>query len=215
MDRVRGMTGYVDQLPAVLREDPSLVAIVEVFEAILSGTGPPLANAPLGIEAALSRVHRHFQPGPGRPAFDRAPDEFLPWLARWVGVALRDDWDGETRRRFLAHAIPLHRLRGTRAGLLALIDLFLDGRGTATIYEFDAPAHFFQVEVTQDDRDPRQLARTDRCLRAIIEGDKPAHTIYGLRILFPTMRIVDEPQSPQEGIYVGVNTTLGQDTYRR
>lgn len=209
------MTGYADQLPAVLREDPALVDIVGVFEAILSGAGPPMPGAPVGIEAALTRVHRHFQPGPGAPDHDRAPPEFLPWLARWVGVVLRDDWDTATRRRFLANAIPLYRLRGTRAGLLALLELFLDGRGNPVVHEFEDPPHFFQVEVTQDDHDPLRLAHTDRCLRAIIDGEKPAHAVYGLRILFATMRLVDAPASPDEGIYVGINTTLGQETYRR
>lgn len=214
MDPVLPLTSYLDHVPAILREDPILVGIVRAFEAILGGAGAVRGPRP-GVEQQLVTLHRHFTPGPGQPAEGRAPDEFLPWLAKWVALGLRDDWDGETRRRFIANALPLYRMRGTRAGLLAAIELYLGLPGAVTIYEFEAPAHFFQVEVEQRTSDPYQLARTDRIVRAIVDQDKPAHTVYGLKISFPTMKIDDAPELPGEGIYVGVNTILGTRTFTR
>jgi phage tail-like protein len=210
-DRI--VSSYTEYLPAVLQEDPQLGRLLLAFEKILAGfpvavPGDPLPAQP-GIEASLDDLARLFRPGPGAAAGARTPDAFVPWLAGWMGLSLRDDWDGETRRRFLANAVPLYRRRGTRGGLLALLNLYLDQADAVTIDEFVAPPHFFQVEIVQNQRDPLELARMDRCVRAIIEAEKPAHTVYGLRILFPTMQIVDAPGSDSDGIYVGVNTILG------
>lgn len=214
MDPVLPVTSYLDHVPAVLREDPILVGIVRAFEAILGGTGA-VRGPRAGVEQQLVTLHRFFTPGPGRPAQERAPDEFLPWLAGWVALGLRDDWDGETRRRFVANALALYRMRGTREGLVAAIELFLDLPGAVTVREFDDLPHFFQVELDQRTSDPYQLARTDRIVRAIIEQEKPAHTVYGLKIRFPTMQIVDEPARPDEGVYVAVNTLLGVRAFTR
>ena len=214
MDSVLPVTSYLDHVPAVLREDPILVGIVRAFEAILGGTGA-VRGPRVGVEQQLVTLHRFFTPGPGRPDGERAPDEFLPWLAGWVALGLRDDWDPETRRRFVANALSLYRTRGTRQGLAAAIELFLDLPGAVTIREFEDLPHFFQVELDQRTCDPYQLARTDRIVRAIIEQEKPAHTVYGLKIRFPTMQIVDEPARPDQGVHVGVNTLLGVRAFTR
>ena len=213
----RIVSSYTQYLPAVLQEDPLIGRLLLAFEKILAGfpvavPGDPLP-AQVGIEANLDDLARYVRPGPGAAERTRTPDAFVPWLAAWIGLSLRDEWDGETRRRFLANVVPLYRHRGTKAGLLALLNLYVDQPDAVTIHEFDAPAHFFQVEIVQTQRDPTLLARMDRCVRAIIEAEKPAHTVYGLRILFPTMQIVDLPASDSDGIYVGVNTTLGSNSF--
>jgi phage tail-like protein len=216
-DRI--VSGYTQYLPAVLQEDPLLGRLLLGFEKIYAGFPVAVPGDPLpqqvGVEARLDGLARYFKPGPGAAPETRTPDAFVPWLAGWMGLSLRDDWDGETRRRFLANVVPLYRLRGTRGGLLALLNLYVNQRDAVTIYEFDAPPHFFQVEIVQNQRDPALLARMDRCVRAIVEAEKPAHTVYGLRILFPTMQIVDAPKDASEGIYVGVNTTLGSNSFKQ
>lgn len=214
-DRI--VSSYTQYLPAVLQEDPLIGRLLLAFEKILAGfpvavPGDPLPGQP-GLEASLDDLARYFRPGPGAPDSARTPDAFVPWLAGWMGLSLRDDWDGETRRRFLANVVPLYRRRGTRGGLLALLNLYVNQPDAVTIFEFDAPPHFFQVEIVQNQRDPALLARMDRCVRAIIDAEKPAHTVYGLRILFPTMQIVDAPASDLDGVYVGVNTTLGSSSF--
>lgn len=214
-DRI--VSSYTQYLPAVLQEDPLIGRLLLAFEKILAGfpvavPGDPLPGQP-GLEASLDDLARYFRPGPGAPDSTRTPDAFVPWLAGWMGLSLRDDWDGETRRRFLANVVPLYRRRGTRGGLLALLNLYVNQPDAVTIFEFDAPPHFFQVEIVQNQRDPALLARMDRCVRAIIDAEKPAHTVYGLRILFPTMQIVDAPASDLDGVYVGVNTTLGSSSF--
>ena len=44
-------------------------------------------------------------------------DDFLSWLATWLGVAFERKWTIARRRRFLENAHTLFRLRGTVAGI--------------------------------------------------------------------------------------------------
>lgn len=202
MDPVEPVTSYVDHLPEILREDPMLAAIVRAFEAVLVGA----------VERPLAGLHRYFTPGPGLADGERAPDEFLPWLAGWLGLGLRPEWDGPTRRRLIAAAVELYRLRGTRAGVRLALALYLDDPTAVQIYEFTAPPHFFQVVLAARTSDPVALSRTDRCVRALIEQTKPAHTVYGIQINFPSVAI-DDTRTPGAGVFVGVNTTLGSQSF--
>ncbi|MEZ4384614.1 MAG: phage tail protein [Nannocystaceae bacterium] len=208
---------YSDYLPAWMRRDPALSRVLLAFEAILDGRvealeGAPQASAP-ALSLVLDRIHTYFRPGPGDAAERRAPPEFVPWLARWVACSLRDEWDDETRRRVVAQAVPLYRLRGTKEGLRRMLEIYVGLDDTVTIYEFASIPLFFQVEVTLPERDPEVLARTDRAVRSIIDQERPAHTFYGVRYHFPSMQIVDDPSEGGTPILIGENTLLGSQSY--
>ncbi len=206
------MSSYFNSLPAWLRRDPRLGSILLAFERILDGadlpegTGDP--GSP-GLRHIVERLPNFLRPGPGEPDERRAPAEFVPWLARWVAVSLRDEWDDETRRRVVAEAMQLYRLRGTREGLRRMIGVYVGLPESVTIVEFTAVTHFFQVEVRVPSRDPEALSRYDRSIRAIIDQEKPAHTFYGLRFAVPSMQIVHRPTPERPGLRLGVNTLLG------
>lgn len=53
-----------------------------------------------------------------------APEDFLPWLAGWVGIALDENWPLARRRMLVARAGDLYRRRGTARGLSEQIELF-------------------------------------------------------------------------------------------
>ena len=55
------------------------------------------------------------------------PDDFLPWLAGWVGIGLDESWDDARRRAIVARAAELYRMRGTAAGLAAQVELQTGG----------------------------------------------------------------------------------------
>lgn len=212
------MSRYFASLPAWMRRDPLLGRVLLAFERVLDGAtdlpeGTAEPDAP-GLSELVDRLPAVFRPGPGEPDVGRAPAAFVPWLARWVAVGLRDEWDDETRRRVVAEAMQLYRLRGTREGLRRMIGVYVGMGDAVVIHEFADIPHFFQVEVTLPQRDPRALARTDRSVRAIIDQEKPAHTFYGLRFAFPSLQIVDDPSPSRPGIRVGVNTLLGS-TFQR
>ena len=211
------MSRYFASLPQWLRRDPRLGQILLAFERLLDGADLPEGTPDPGVpdlSALVDRLPACFRPGPGEADDVRAPAAFVPWLARWVAVGLRDEWDDETRRRVVAEAMQLYRLRGTREGLRRMIGVYVGHGESVVIHEFTAVPHFFQVEVTLPERDPKVLARTDRSVRAIIDQEKPAHTFYGLRFAFPSLQIVDKPTASRPGVLVGVNTLLGS-TFQR
>ncbi len=205
---------YLDHLPAVFRQGSFIGPFLTAFERILSGpppgtTPPPGVTPPEGIEQVLDRIHTFFDPS-------LTPDDFVPWLAGWVALAVRDDWDVATRRAFIAKIVPLYQKRGTRAGLRELLDIqaaavsVVDHDDDVIPPRFDdaSPDHFFQVLVKVDGTDVLAMARTIRQIMAVVDREKPAHTYYGLDIEFPPMEINDDPDLyPQygPGIRVGLS----------
>lgn len=68
--------------------------------------------------APIDRLPALFDPLATEAAEPGAPGEdFLDWLASWVGIALDRNWTVARRRRLVAEAPALFRIRGTVAGL--------------------------------------------------------------------------------------------------
>jgi phage tail-like protein len=53
-----------------------------------------------------------------------APEDFLPWLASWVGLAVNERWSVEQRRQFLSEAADLYRWRGTVTGISRAVEVY-------------------------------------------------------------------------------------------
>lgn len=214
-------SSYLPYLPAVLRQSPFLGRFLLAFEAVLTGldesSNPLDENDPhrklVGLERLLDDIDRFFDPL-------RTDPEFLPWLSAWVATSLRDDWSEETKRDFIAHIVPLYRERGTRAGIEKVLRLsgdeaqvvdFHDGlHEDLEIAQFGTapkPAHFFGVIVTVNERDPVELSRRTRRVRAIVDREKPAHTYYGLRLLYPALRINNDKSNEAFGPGITISNT--------
>ena len=230
-------SSYLDHLPATFRLDPFIGQFLRAFERILTGKydGADLTEVPAdpdqpdaprmplapGIEALLDRVHRYFDPGPGSTGA-RAPDDFLPWLAGWVATSLRDDWDTETRRRFIQRVPSLYRMRGTPECLATMLRIYLDkdnprDRDDVRVDDSSSEPYYFKVQFTVAGS-PEHLDQTDRIARAIIDQEKPAHTYYGLIIDYPQLQILNEGATDpnhEKGVWVGNNTVLGTVVFRR
>jgi len=133
-------SGYLNYLPAIFRSptvdgQPSVLGqFLRGFEELLSGTGNPddpgLAEKINGIAAdatggnKLAGLSRYVEPGPGRQDTERAPREFLDWLAGWVALSLRADLSEDAQREFIAKAVSLYRLRGTPRGLAEVLSIY-------------------------------------------------------------------------------------------
>ncbi|HEX6904126.1 MAG TPA: phage tail protein [Thermoanaerobaculia bacterium] len=199
---------YLEELPALYSQGPEshlLGRFLLAFEQVFTGLGDPQEP---GLEEMVDGIGRHFDPA-------SAPEDFLDWLAGWVALSLRPDWDVDTRRRILAEIVPAYRWRGTPAGLKRVLKAFtgLEPRiqeqfgalrvGESVVGETTlvggGPPHYFAVEVFLPASAVKDLAREEAKLRAVIEAEKPAHTVYDLRIQIPTMQI-------------GVHSTVGVDT---
>ncbi len=216
-------SSYLDHLPAIFQEDPFLGRFLLAFERIFSGV-PTETNQPFPDQAALEtyldRIHTYFIPEADDTNPNVTPAEFLPWLASWVALSLRDDWNEDFKRRFISRMVRLYRQRGTKAGLEELLHLYTNEN--VTIYEFDHLPHYFQVDMTLADL--RDLVQKEAIAKALLDQEKPAHTFYVLRLLIATMQINNTYYWPDDatkenwsekdvtGLRVGWNTILGTTT---
>ena len=207
-------SSYLEYLPAIFRQNAFLGQFLLAFERILSVAEP---NTPLAIEQVIGQIDRFFRPF-YQDDWRQTPQRFLPWLAGWVGLSLREDWDDTTRRKFLREIVALYKLRGTKTGLQRMLEIYLGESVPVAIYDsqedfgFEPPVHFFQVQITIHERDAALLQRKQQIATAIIEQEKPAHTFYALRVSFPTMRLLSEALLAKEGgepLILGQTTILG------
>ncbi len=125
------------------------------------------------------------------------PTEFLPWLATWVGLALNENWPELKRRILIAEAVELYRWRGTRRGLSRYLQIYTGvmpsiedtpytgitmGPSTemgteATLGGLAEFAFYVTLEL------PPGSNVSEQIIRDIIEAEKPAHTVYELRLI--------------------------------
>jgi phage tail-like protein len=203
---------YLDYLPAIFRQEPFVGRFLLAFETVLSGRPPDRA----GLETTIGRIADYLDPA-------TTEAEFLPWLAGWVALGLRADWSEATKRSFIQQIVPLYRLRGTRAGLQRMLELYTGEQGRVEIYDdFEQPAHFFQVQLTLSEADPDLLRRRQQIARVIIDQEKPAHTFYALQLATRTMRLVSPALQQREKtadytppfLVLGENTLLGTENRR-
>lgn len=182
------ISSYQRYLPAVFQSDELIGRFLLAMETVLSGLDAAQATAAglgpdarVGLETLIDQVHTLFDPQTTR-------SEFLPWLASWVAITLRADWDETTQRDFIQRIVPLYKLRGTKAGLEAMLSLYT--REPVTVDDsFSDPPHFFQVKMTLSDRDKESVRLKQFIAQAIIDQEKPAHAFYALQIAVPTMRL--------------------------
>lgn len=184
------ISSYQQYLPAIIQKDAFVGQLLVAFEKILSGineTSEPekIVTSP-GLEEIIDNIHIYFNP-------QKTPEEFLPWLASWVALSLRDDWQVEVKKVFIQQIVRLYRLRGTKQGLIEILGIYLKNSGfgekVEVFDEFDDFPNYFQVQLTLKDRDPDKYWRQAKIAKAIIDREKPAQTFYTLKILVPTMQL--------------------------
>lgn len=210
----------LEQLPALFQEDrvagqPHFLGrLLLAFEHLLLGLGEPLQ----GLEEVVASVHRYFAPRPlpGAPANEQAPEEFLSWLAGWVALTLRQDWDPDRRRDLIAKAVQLYGLRGTKRGVEESLKVYTrlgveidelatpfqlgvhSSIGRDTLVGGGAP-FYFVVKVQEPQLDVARRMEKQQVAKAILDLQKPAHTHYRLEFATPTFQI-------------GYHSTVGSDT---
>jgi phage tail-like protein len=212
---------YIHYLSPILQESKFLDGFLLALEKILSQASPD-DNRP-ALETVISQSHRYLKPMPSGEDQLPAPADFLPWLAGWVALTLRDDWPEQVQRQFIREVVPLYRQRGTKDGLGRLLQIYL-GTGEESVIIYDhpddfnfesgtvPPPYFFQVEIKVNTQETDEIRRIQQIAQAIIEQEKPAHTFYGLQLLVPTMRLLSAElaiELKQNPLILGQNTLLG------
>jgi phage tail-like protein len=178
---------YVLNLPAIYQSDELMGRFLMLFESFW---GP--------IEQQINHLHYYFDP-------KLTPPEALPWLAKWVDLDLDERLSLSQQRQLLSTAAAHYRKRGSRQGLIDILEIYTGV--TPTIIEHTArnfrlgPAtrmgsnialgtsnqpHAFTVILRlppSSGPDPAKARQAlERRLAAVIEAEKPAHTVYTLRI---------------------------------
>lgn len=160
-------------LPGLYQEDDFTQRFVSAFDPVLAPVFSTIDNFPAYLDPALT------------------PDDFLDWLAGWVGVLLDETWPIERRRAFVAVAAELYRTRGTVEGLAAHVRIFtagevevVDSGGSAWSPTAGAaapgkPDFTLVVRVTPPAKGKVDPAR----LEALVAAAKPAHVVHSVEIV--------------------------------
>lgn len=181
---------YLQYLPAIFQQEvdesktPFLNGLLLAFEQILRGRNIPKAP---GIEEFIDLIYSYFEPekldkaGTSQP---HTPVEFLPWLASWVALTLRNDWSEDERRRFIAHAVPLYRKRGTREGMIEALQTYMTVLASARAVEGNRPSDHHDDTISVEDYiRPMQIGTI--CTLGVdtwIDGAPPNYFIVILRL---------------------------------
>ena len=160
-------------LPAMFQEDEFAQRFISAFDTVL---------AP--VFSTLDNIDSYFDPM-------LAPEDFVDWLASWVGLAIDETWPVERRRLLVARAVELYQWRGTRRGLAAHIAVYtgtepeIEDHGgvawspspMADLLGTDTP----QVTVRLRVPDPKAIdqARLDR----VVTAAKPAHLGHTIEVV--------------------------------
>jgi phage tail-like protein len=162
----------VELLPAVYQEDPFTNRFMAGFDDVLSP-----------ILSTLDCLVDYFDPL-------LAPEDFLAWMAGWVGIELEESWPLERRRAVVATAVEMYRLRGTVAGLRANLQVLTGGQveiadsgGVAWSRKPEAPMPgepsprlAVRLRVTDSAAVPMDLVDT------AVAAAKPAHVVHRVEV---------------------------------
>ena len=160
------------ELPAVFQEDDFCQRFTGGLDEVLA----PVFTTLDCLEAYLD------------PAL--APEDFVDWLAGWVGVELDETWSRERRRRLVHEAVALYRRRGTPEGLSAHVELYA---GVAPRLEESGGCSWSESANTPLPGSPRphlavvleigdEQVLNDRTLERIVAASRPAHLPFEVRV---------------------------------
>lgn len=171
-------SSYLEYLPALFRDDEFMGQFLLIFESIMKPIENTVDNIPLYFDPLMT------------------PEPLLPWLASWLDLTLDQTWPEERRRKLVKSAGELYRWRGTKRGLSEYLRIYtgrmpeiseyipgmsLDHKtelGVNTRLGSSGTGHHFTVTLELD-----ESSKTDiNTVKAIIEAQKPAHTVYTLQI---------------------------------
>lgn len=218
-DKLKGPSGLLEYLPSIYHEDEFVGQFLSAFEKILLGRDDGIDIGSPGLEETIDNIHALFTPRAQPPDLpDETPADFLTWLSGWVALTLRADLDELRQRDFIARAVSLYRLRGTKRGLEELISIYT--RLGVTIWEpSDAlqvgahstvgvdtvlgggTPHFFRILIRLATTEPETIKNQVQVVTDIVNMEKPAHTHFILDYETPQLQIGDTSR-------VGVDTLL-------
>jgi phage tail-like protein len=163
----------IASLPGLYQDDELASALTGALDEVLAPALTTIDNIAAYLDPALT------------------PEDFLDWLAGWVGIVLDETWPLERRRALVAAAAQLYRKRGTTAGLAMHLRLFAGGEfeitesGGATWSATAGAAApgdpSFSVTVRL--RPPKKAAVDIARVEALVAAEMPAHVVHRIEIV--------------------------------
>lgn len=164
----------IDLVPAIYQEDTFTRSFLAGFDDVIAPVFSTLDNLDGYVDPSIT------------------PDDFLPWLAGWVGVTLAEDWSAARQRALVASAVHLYRVRGTVAGLRAELHLYTGG--TVEITETGGASYSQRADGAEPPGEavPRLAIRVEvddpsrlraSTLDGIVRAAKPAHIAHSIEII--------------------------------
>ncbi|MGH3903012.1 MAG: phage tail protein I [Pseudonocardiaceae bacterium] len=161
------------RLPGLYADDDFIQRFVSAFDALLAPIFATLDCLPAYLDPQL------------------APEDFLDWLADWVGLVVDESWTIERRREVVSHAVELHGARGTRRGLAKHVRLVTGGQVEITESGATAWSQRPQTRLPGSDRPslhirvrvPDPSTVDVRRLDALIAETKPAHLPHTVEVI--------------------------------
>lgn len=163
----------IENLPGLYQDDDLARELTRAFDEVLAPALGTVDNFSAYLDPALT------------------PEDFLDWLAGWVGLLPDENWPIERRRAIVALAAQLYRNRGTVKGLAMHVKLFAAGEveivdnGAAawsTTPEAAVPgqAQFSLVVRIK----PTKKGAVDKTrLDALVAAAKPAHVPHTIEVV--------------------------------
>jgi phage tail-like protein len=160
-------------LPAIYQDDDFAQRMLDAFDQVVAPIYSTIDNFDAYLDPHL------------------APDDFLAWLAGWVGIGLDESWDEGRKRQVVARAVELYRMRGTAVGLAGQVEIQTGGsveivENGATGWSVDpggelpgSPEALVVVRVTVPDPKAIDAGRLD----ALVAAAKPAHVMHRIELV--------------------------------
>ncbi|GAC1301226.1 MAG: hypothetical protein NVSMB27_41550 [Ktedonobacteraceae bacterium] len=149
---------YRRDLPDIFQENDFLRRFLLIFEDIWEP-----------LEQRQDHIAMYFDPR-------TCPVSFLPWLASWLDLPFNAHWPEVRRRRLLAQAMELYSWRGTRYGLVRMIEVCTGL--TPVITESTSQPFVFQIRLSL----PAGSSIDKDLIEDLIHLHKPAHAGYILEV---------------------------------
>lgn len=162
------LSRYIHDLPVIFHDDGNgnfLGRFLLIFESIWEP-----------LEQRQDNIAMYFNPR-------TCPPRFLPWLAGWLGLTINPHWPEWRTRELLTTAMDLYRWRGTRQGLVEMLEVCLG----MPVEVLDTAQPFvvrIRVEVPADSSVDTEM------IEDLIRTHKPAHIGYILELSTPRSQSV-------------------------
>jgi phage tail-like protein len=173
LDALASPHRLTETLPALNRNDTFTTGLCDGLDAVLAPVLSTLDNLPAYLDLTT------------------APDDLLPWLAHWLGLAVETGHDPVRQRELLRSTRELQGWQGTRRGIELAVSALLGVRAEAVesgaaSWSVDAddplpgePTPAVVVRVFPESGRPVDQER----LEAVVAAIKPAHVVHRVQVV--------------------------------